>query len=83
MITRKEKPENHSIHSIHIDLESFILYNHHSIDDLESQIVEGEEISELSNSFQAVWNAEQRNQISGGLQPSSSEQRSVESEKGK
>ena len=44
MITSKDKPKNHPIHSGHIDLESFILYNYHSIDDLYSQNVEGDSI---------------------------------------
>ena len=73
MINSKDKPKNHPIHFVHNDLESFILYNDHSTDDLDSQIVDGEEISELSNSVQAVLNAEQRNQNSYGLQTSTLE----------
>ena len=61
MITRKYKPKNHPIHSVHTNLESFILYNDHRTNHLDSQIVEGEEIPELSNNFQAVLNAENRN----------------------
>ena len=51
MISSKERPNNHPIHVVHIDLESFILYSDlNSIDD-DSQIVH---ISKVSNVISSV-----------------------------
>lgn len=58
IITSKEKPNNHPIHSIHIDLESFILFNDDSLIDVDSQLVENDEILEISFSVIDVFNAE-------------------------
>jgi len=63
MITSKDKPKKHMIQSVHNDLESFILYNDSGTDDLDIQLVEGEEILELSNSVQAVLNEEKKSEL--------------------
>jgi hypothetical protein len=54
MISSKEKPNNHPIHVVHTDLESFILYNDNSPVDIDSQLVENVEISEISGSVGEV-----------------------------
>lgn len=40
MITSKEKPNNHPINVLHIDLDSFILYNDSGLNDIASQHLE-------------------------------------------
>lgn len=48
MITSKEKPLNHPINSVHTDLESFVLYSDSGLNDVDSQLVEVEDVSEIS-----------------------------------
>lgn len=73
MITSKEKSNNHPIHVVHIDLESFILYNYNSslFDNslvyLESHIEEISKISEVSGSVEAVPLAENQERGLNGL----------------
>ena len=50
----KEKPNNHPIHFVHTDLDSLILFNDDSPIDVDSQLVEDEEISEISCSVGEV-----------------------------
>jgi len=46
MITIKEKPINHPINYVHIDLETFVLYSD-SLNHIDSQLVEANDISEI------------------------------------
>jgi len=46
MITSKEKPLNHPINYIHAYLESFVLYSDSGFNDVNSQLVEVEDILE-------------------------------------
>lgn len=48
MITSKEKSLNHSINYAHIDLESFVLYSDSGFKDVNSQLVEVEDILEIT-----------------------------------
>jgi len=50
MITSKEKPVNHPINYVHTDLESFVLYSE-SFNDVNSQVVEVEDIPEITEIF--------------------------------
>lgn len=72
MITSKEKPNNHPIHIVHTDLESLILFNDSSLIDVDSQLVEDEEISEISCSVGDVFSAEKSEQKEVDFQPISS-----------
>jgi len=53
MITRKEKPINHPINYVHIDLESFVLYSD-SFNDIYCQLVEAESIPQIAENFREV-----------------------------
>jgi len=48
MITSKEKPLNHPINVVHTDLESFVLYSDSGLNDIDSQLVEVEDVPEIS-----------------------------------
>ena len=76
MITSKEKPNNHAINVVHIDLDSFILFNDSGLNDVDSHLIEVEEITEIFNSVKVVLDEKQ------GNQPSYSNQSSDKSEKG-
>ena len=53
MITSKEKPVNHSVNYVHIDLESFVLYSN-NFNDVNSQVVEVEDIPEITENLREV-----------------------------
>jgi len=53
MITSKEKPINHPINHVHIDLESFVLYSD-SFNDIDSQLVVADDIPEIVENFREV-----------------------------
>ena len=53
MITSKEKPINHPINYVHTDLESFVLFSD-SLNDIDSQIVEADDISEITKNFKEI-----------------------------
>lgn len=59
MITSKEKPLNHPINYVHTNLESFVLY-YDSFNDVNSQVVEVEDILEITKNFRAVLDQEKR-----------------------
>ena len=54
MITNKERPNNHPINVVHTDLESFILYNDSGLNDIDCQIVELEDVPEVSDCIRTV-----------------------------
>ena len=54
MITSKEKPVNHPINAVHIDLDSFVLYSDGSLNDENVQLVQVDEIPEISENFREV-----------------------------
>ena len=54
MITSKEKPVNHPINAVHIDLESFVLYSDGGLNDENVQLVEVDEVPEISENFREV-----------------------------
>lgn len=51
MISSKEKPINHPIHVVHIDLDSFILFTDINLVDDESQLVEISEVPKVMSSI--------------------------------
>lgn len=53
MITSKEKPVNHPINYVHTNLESFVLFSN-SLNDIDSQIVEADEILEVIENFREI-----------------------------
>jgi len=53
MITRKEKPIDHPINYVHTDLESFVLFSD-SLNDIYSQIVEADDIPEITENFRKI-----------------------------
>jgi len=59
MITSKEKPVNHPINYVHTDLESFVLYSD-SFNDVNSQLVEVEDIPEITENFREVLRQERQ-----------------------
>eukprot|EP00253_Pinus_taeda_P016371 PITA_16371 len=59
MITSKEKPMNHPINYVHTDLESFVLY-FDSFNDVNSQLVEVDDITEITENFRAVLHQERQ-----------------------
>ena len=59
MITSKEKPVNHPINYVHIDLESFVLYSD-SFNYVNSQVVEVEDIPEITENFIEVLKQERQ-----------------------
>lgn len=58
MIINKEKPLNHPINALHTDLESFALYLDSGLNDFDSQLVEVEDVPEISENFRAVLDQE-------------------------
>ena len=69
MITSKERPNNHPINSIHTDLESFILFNDSGLNDVDSQLVEVEDVPNISNCIKRVLEKEKENLPSVSKQP--------------
>jgi len=59
MITSKEKPVNHPINYVHTDLESFVLFLD-SLNDIDSQIVEPDDIPEITENFREILKKEGR-----------------------
>ena len=59
MITSKEKPVNHPINYVHTDLGSFVLYSD-SFNDVNSQVVEVEDIPEITKNFREVLKQERQ-----------------------
>lgn len=51
MITSKEKPLNHPINYVHTYLECFVLYSDNGFNDVNSQLVEVEDIPEITENF--------------------------------
>lgn len=60
MITSKEKPVNHPINYVHTDLEPFFLYSD-SFNYVNSQVVEVEDIPEITENFREVLKQERQN----------------------
>jgi len=58
MITSKEKPVNHPINVVHIDLESFVLYSDSGLNNVDIQLIEVDNVPEISENFRAVLNQE-------------------------
>lgn len=61
MITSKEKPINHLINYVHIDLESFVLYSD-SFNEIDSQLVAADDILEIVDNFREVLKKESQEQ---------------------
>ena len=59
MITSKEKPVNHPINYVHTDLESFVLYSD-SFNDVNIQLIEVEDIPEITENFIEVLKKERQ-----------------------
>ena len=59
MITSKEKPVNHPNNYVHTDLESFVLYTD-SFNDVNSKLVEVEDIPEITKKFIEVLRQERQ-----------------------
>lgn len=60
MITSKEKLLNHPINVVHIDLESFVLYSDSGFNEVDSQIVEPEDVPEIAENFKVVLDQERQ-----------------------
>lgn len=54
IITRKEKPSNHPISYVHTYLEPFFPYSDSGFIDVNSQLVEVEDVPEIIENFRAV-----------------------------
>ena len=75
MISSREKPNNNPIHVVHIDLESFILFNDEFSTSLEVFIEEKTKISKFSNFVLEIINVENQEKRPSGLEPSASAQK--------
>lgn len=60
MITSKEKPMNHPINYVYIDLEPFVLYSDSGFNGVNSQLAEVEDIPEITENFRAVLHQERQ-----------------------
>ena len=58
-ITNKEKPINHPINYVHTDLESFVLFSD-SLNEIDSQIVEADDIPEITENFREILKKERQ-----------------------
>lgn len=76
MIASKDKPNNHPINVVHIDLESFILYNDSGLNDVDSQLMEIKDVPEAFNCIRTISDHEKE------MFPSSSEPSLDKAEKG-
>ena len=66
----RSKPNNHPINDVHTNLESFILFNDSGLNDVDSQLVEVEDVLEISNCIRLVLEKEKENLPSVSEQPS-------------
>lgn len=78
MISSKERPNNHPINVVNIDLEPFILYNDMSLVDDDSPIVEISKVLEVISSVHNDLIAEKVKQDVDCLQPGSSSEKAIE-----
>ena len=76
MITSKERPNNHPINVVHTDLESFIFFNYSGLNDVDSQLVEVEDIPEISNCIRTILDKGKDNFPSGSEQSSDKAEKS-------
>jgi len=53
MITSKEKPVNHPVNYVHIDLESFFLFTD-NFNEIDSQLVQAEDIPDITENFREI-----------------------------
>lgn len=58
MITNKEKYVNHLINVVHTDLECYFLYCGSGLNDVHIQLVEVDDVPEISENFRVVLNQE-------------------------
>ena len=82
IISSREKPNNHPVYFVHMDLESFILFNDQCSSYLEILMEEKTEISEFPNSVLEIANAKNQEKMPSGLGPSASAQKRDETVKG-
>ena len=61
MITTKERPNNHPIYVVHTNLESFIFFNDSGMNDVDSQILEVEDVSEIFDYIRKILEKEKEN----------------------
>ena len=69
VITSKEKPINHPINVVHIDLESFVLYTDSGLNDVYIQLIEVDDVLEISENFRGVLNQEKEKMAIHSKQP--------------
>ena len=81
MITSKEKLVNHPINYVHTDLESFVLYSD-SFNDVNIQLIEVEDISEITENFREVLKKERQRLDSNDEQSASRQQQNVDGKQG-
>ena len=82
MITNKEKTVNHPINYVHTDLESFVLYSD-SFNDVNSQVVEVEEIPKIIENFEEVLKKERQRLDSTGEKSAFQQQQNNDGQHGK
>lgn len=82
MITSKEKPVNHSINYVHTHLESFVLYSN-SFNDVNSQLVEVEDIPVITENFREVLKQERQRLDSTTEQSTFQQQQNIDGQQGK
>ena len=82
MITSKEKPVNHPINYVHTDLESFVLYSD-SFNDVNSQVVEVEDIPEITENFKEVLKQERQRLDSTTEQSTFRQQQHIDGQQGR
>jgi hypothetical protein len=82
MITSKEKPVNHPINYVHSNLESFVLYSY-SFNDVNSQVVEVEDIPEITENFREVLKQERQRFDSTAEQSAFPQRQHIDGQQGK
>ena len=78
MITSEEKPVNHPTNAVHKDLESFVLYLDGGLNDENVQLVQVDEIPEISENFREVLKQEKGKVESTSEPPASQQQKDSE-----
>jgi len=81
MITIKDKPENHTINAFHTDLESFFLYSDGGLNDENVQLVQVDEIPEISKNFKEFLKQEKDKAASTSELPACQQQKDNEQQK--
>lgn len=77
MITSKDKPVNHPINAVHTDLEYFVLYSDGGLNNEDVQLVQMDEIPEISENFREVLEQEKDKAASTSEPPTRQQKKDI------